>query len=147
MNGARGVAGSMPVPRTHSRGRFMGRVSLCIALFVALCSMRLWAQPAGGDGGGGDDGVSVLLPMLAENNDPQFQLDILKGINSAMEGRRKIAAPREWAAVRDKLFASASRDVRAQAQSLAVVFGDVAAFDLMRKIGRASCRERVCYVV
>jgi putative heme-binding domain-containing protein len=44
-----------------------------------------------------------------------------------------VAAPQGWAAVRDKLFASASRDVRAQAQSLAVVFGDTAAFDLMRK--------------
>src|SRR6185295_18379891 len=45
----------------------------------------------------------------------------------------KVAAPPGWAEVRDKLLVSASRDVRAQAQSLAVVFGDTAAFELMRK--------------
>jgi putative heme-binding domain-containing protein len=34
--------------------------------------------------------------------------------------------------VREKLLSSPNRDVRAQAQSLAVVFGDTAAFDVMR---------------
>lgn len=81
---------------------------------------------------GGDDGVSVLVELLAGSDDPQFQLDILKGINAAMEGRRKVAAPAGWAAVRDKLLGSASREVRAEAQSLAVLFGDAAAFDVMR---------------
>src|SRR4051812_44404270 len=110
----------------------MGRTLLLTVVVVTLNIASARAEPA--DGGAGDaDGVAVLVPMLGESSDPQFQLDILKGINSAMEGRRRVAAPQGWAAVRDKLFASASRDVRAQAQSLAVVFGDTAAFDLMRK--------------
>jgi len=50
-----------------------------------------------------------------------------------MEGRRRVAAPAGWAAARDKLLRSPRADVRAQAQSLAVVFGDAVAFDLMRR--------------
>jgi putative heme-binding domain-containing protein len=110
----------------------MGRWSFGVLVLVALVSTRIAAAPVD-DAAGDSDGVAVLLPMLAESSDPQFQLDILKGINSAMEGRRKVVAPPGWAAVRDKLLTSASRDVRAQAQSLAVAFGDTAAFELMRK--------------
>jgi putative heme-binding domain-containing protein len=110
----------------------MSRVTCLIGVVAVLgCAAATAQTPAEGDTDA--DGVSVLVEMLAENNDPQFQLDILKGINAAMEGRRRVVAPKGWTAVRDKLFASASRDVRAQAQSLAVVFGDTVAFDLMRK--------------
>jgi putative heme-binding domain-containing protein len=107
--------------------------SLLVAIAFALLvcpRIRAWAddQPAGVD-----DGVAVLVDVLAASDDAGVQLDILKGINAAMEGRRKVAAPAGWANVRAKLLGSASRDVRAQAQSLAVVFGDAAAFDVMRK--------------
>ena len=104
-------------------------------LFYAavLCTSLYGITPAAADGTeAGNDGVAVLVDVLAGSDDPQVQLDILKGINAAMEGRRKVAAPPAWAAVRGKLLSSTSRDVRAQAQSLAVVFGDTAAFDLMR---------------
>lgn len=109
----------------------MGRLKLTAMIVFLGCPAA--AAQAQADGEADADGVAVLVEMLAENTDPQFQLDILKGINAAMEGRRRVAAPKAWAAVRDKLFASASRDVRAQAQSLAVVFGDTAAFDVMRR--------------
>jgi putative heme-binding domain-containing protein len=110
----------------------MGRVSLLLVVSLCVC-LRSPARAAEGDAGGGEDGVAVLLDVLAGNDDPQFQLDILRGINDAMEGRRKVAAPKAWAAVRERLLGSSSRDVRAQAQALAVVFGDAAAFDAMRK--------------
>ena len=79
------------------------------------------------------DGVALLVNVLADSDDAQLQLDVLKGMNAAMEGRRRVAPPAAWPAVRDKLFASNQPQVRAQAQSLAVVFGDTAAFDLMRR--------------
>ena len=79
------------------------------------------------------EGVALLVSVLAENDDPQLQLDVLRGINGAMEGRRRVGAPAEWARVRDKLLGSRDAKVRAQAQSLAVVFGDTAAFDMMRR--------------
>ena len=79
------------------------------------------------------EGVALLVQVLAENDDPQLHHDVLKGMNAAMEGRRRVAAPPAWAAVRDRLLNSRDARVRAQAQSLAVVFGDAAAFDLMRR--------------
>ena len=79
------------------------------------------------------EGVAVLLDILGESDDAGLQLDVLKGINAAMEGRRKVAPPEKWAAVRGRLLGSGNRDVRMQAQSLAVVFGDTDAFDVMRK--------------
>ena len=107
---------------------------LVVAVGVTVGVLPLKAQSAGeGESGADAEGLAVLVEMLGSNDDPQFQLDILKGINAAMEGRRRVAAPKAWTGVRGKLFGSASRDVRAQAQSLAVVFGDTVAFEAMRK--------------
>jgi putative heme-binding domain-containing protein len=114
----------------------MGRI-LCgavVSVFIAASGAN-WcpaSDAASGDASAGDDGVAVLMDVLAGSDEAEVQLDILKGINSAMEGRRKVTPPQAWAAVRNKLLASPNRDVRAQAQSLAVVFGDLAAFDVMR---------------
>src|SRR5207253_10374744 len=79
------------------------------------------------------EGVALLLQALAQNDDPQLQLDVLKGMNAAMEGRRRVAAPPDWPVVRDKLLRSRQPQVRAQAQALAGVFGHAVAFDLMRR--------------
>jgi putative heme-binding domain-containing protein len=51
-----------------------------------------------------------------------------------MEGRRNVRPPAAWAGVRDRLLGSPSAEVRRAAQSLAVSFGDAAAFDVMRKV-------------
>jgi putative heme-binding domain-containing protein len=59
---------------------------------------------------------------------------MLKGMNAALEGRRRVAAPPGWDQLRAALFGSDDADVRGQAQALAVVFGDSAAFEIMRKI-------------
>ena len=108
------------------------RTLLIAAIVVTCIAAPLRAGPeAAGEADG--DGVAVLVEMLAGNDDAQFQLDILKGVNAAMEGRRRVAAPKAWAAARDNLLRSPNRDVRAQAQSLAVIFGDTVAFDAMRK--------------
>ena len=102
-----------------------------ILLLVPLClGGTLRAAP---DESQNDEGVGVLIGVLAENQDPDFQLDVLKGINAAMEGRRKVTPPPEWRAVREKLFNSKSAAVRQQAQALGVVFGDESAFDGLRK--------------
>jgi putative heme-binding domain-containing protein len=93
-----------------------------------------------------NDSVGVLIGVLAENQDPDFQLDVLKGMNAAMEGRQKVAPPPEWRAVREKLFNSKSAPVRQQAQALGVVFGDEAAFDALRKTladKRVDSEERI----
>ena len=120
----------------------------CLAWVMAICTglggLGVRAQPEV-RAEAGADGVAVLVDVLASGDDPEVQLDILKGINSAMEGRRKVTPPAGWAAVRGKLLSSPSREVRAQAQSLAVVFGDGAAFDVMRAVvadRNADARDR-----
>jgi putative heme-binding domain-containing protein len=80
-----------------------------------------------------DEGIALLIDVLKTNDDASFQLDILKGINAALEGRRRIQAPAAWAEVRGKLVDSKNPDVRAQARALAVVFGDDAVFVQMRQ--------------
>jgi putative heme-binding domain-containing protein len=101
-------------------------LALCASNASSQTAPRASSEPAG-------EGVAMLIKVLAENDDPQLQLDVLKGMNAAMEGRRRVAAPAGWAAARDKLLRSGRADVRAQAQSLAVVFGDAVAFDEMRR--------------
>src|SRR2546423_155053 len=105
------------------------------ALSVVLFVPAFWIGPARPCGAAGPapapdrpepagEGVALLVRALAKNDDPQLQLDVLKGMNAAMEGRRRVAAPPEWPVVRDKLLRSRHPQVRSQAQSLAVVFGD-----------------------
>lgn len=108
------------------------RTLLATAVVMTCIAALLRAEPQSAAQADGE-GVAVLVEMLAGNTDPQFQLDILKGINAALEGRRRVAAPEAWRSVRDRLLGSPSRDVRAQAQLLAVVFGDTVAFEAMRK--------------
>jgi len=105
----------------------LGLVLTWSAATAATAVPAAQSDPAG-------EGVAMLVRVLAEHDDdPRLQLDVLKGMNAAMEGRRRVAAPAGWAAARDKLLRSPRADVRAQAQSLAVVFGDAVAFDLMRR--------------
>jgi putative heme-binding domain-containing protein len=108
----------------------MKGVALCAAIVSCFVAAGLRADAPPDTAAGG---VGLLVKVLAENDDPQLQLDVLRGMNAAMEGRRRVGAPAEWGRVRDKLLSSRDPKVRAQAQSLAVVFGDTAAFDLMRR--------------
>src|SRR4051794_6290618 len=104
---------------------------LILSSVVALPAALHAAAPKESEPAG--EGVALLVRALAEDHEPQFQLDVLKGMNAAMEGRRRVAAPPGWDKGRDRLLRSADPRVRAQAQSLAVIFGDAVAFDLMRK--------------
>lgn len=106
------------------------------ALFTVLSLAALVSPPAraaDAPAGGADEGIGLLVQVLAESDDAQVQLDILKGINAALEGRRRVPAPAGWAAARDKLAKSADAAVRDQVRALSAVFGDDAAFDALRK--------------
>ena len=117
-----------------------------LAIVLGLAAGAVAQEKSDGSDTAADgDGVAVLVEILGESDDAGLQLDVLKGINAAMEGRRKVTPPAKWAAVRGKLLGSGNRDVRMQAQSLAVVFGDTAAFDVMRKTladAKAEAAER-----
>jgi putative heme-binding domain-containing protein len=102
-------------------------------LYVLLAFSFVFAPPLRAADAPADEGIALLIDVLKTNDDPSFQLDILKGINAALEGRRRLQAPAAWADVRGKLVDSKSPEVRAQARALAVVFGDEATFVQMRR--------------
>jgi len=77
--------------------------------------------------------LSILLQALSKNDDPVVQLNLLRGMNAALKGRRNVAAPPEWQALSEKLATSSSEEVREQARTLGAIFGSDAAFVSMRK--------------
>jgi hypothetical protein len=77
--------------------------------------------------------LRILVQTLAKTNEPASQLNILRGINAALKGKRDLPAPDGWNALYEKLAASPNEEVRQQAQALAVVFGGGNALAEMRK--------------
>jgi putative heme-binding domain-containing protein len=96
-----------------------------MVLVILLCAPSVRAQ---------DDGaLPALVQVLGQTDDPQFQLDVLKGMAEALKGRRDVKMPAGWEGLSDKLAKSPSAPVRELAQSLSVTFGSAAALDVLRR--------------
>lgn len=67
--------------------------------------------------------LSPLVEVLGETDDPQFQMDILKGLQQGLQGRRQVAMPEGWSDVEEKLTKSPNPEVRELARSLSLTFG------------------------
>ena len=61
------------------------------------------------------------------------RLDILNGLSSALQGQRKVAAPRGWSEVEASLGGSPNAAVRSLVQSLSLTFGSSQALASLRK--------------
>ena len=68
--------------------------------------------------------LSPLVNLLATVDDPTIQEDILIGMYAALEGRKNIPLPEQWSDVYEKLSHSKQKEVRDQANLVALVFGD-----------------------
>jgi putative membrane-bound dehydrogenase-like protein len=77
---------------------------------------------------------AALVRVLQASASAEEQLAILRATREAFKGRRRIEPPNEWPAVYQKLAASDSADVRAEATALGVMFGDEAAFNSLRDV-------------
>lgn len=77
--------------------------------------------------------LTPLVRILAESNDPAVQLDILRGMHEALQGRRSVAVPEGWSAVHRKLADSANAEIREKVLQLSVLFGDPQALALLRE--------------
>jgi putative membrane-bound dehydrogenase-like protein len=91
--------------------------------------------------------LDLLVEGLNEASRPEQQLAFLKGMNQALVGVRKIAPPRQWAEVHAQLKNHDHPEVRLQAQTLAVTFGDAGAVADLRDLAAnakaaASTRKR-----
>jgi putative heme-binding domain-containing protein len=81
------------------------------------------------------DGIAALVQLLNDIDDAEFQLDLLKGIQEGLRGRRQIEMPSAWPDLyASKLASSPNSDVRARARALAVTFGDPEALASLREI-------------
>lgn len=68
--------------------------------------------------------LAPLVSLLGKVDDAAIQKDVLTGMLQALEGKKALAPPSEWAAVSPKLLDSGNAEVRTRATQLAVLFGD-----------------------
>src|SRR5688500_13868625 len=68
--------------------------------------------------------LSALVGLLKESDDPQFHLDILRGMSDALKGRTNVKMPDGWTEVSARLGKSSNDEVRALVQGLSTLFGD-----------------------
>jgi putative heme-binding domain-containing protein len=80
------------------------------------------------------DPLPALVGLVAESPDPAVQLDVLRGLNAALAGRRNLPAPAGWATVEPRLLASDDAETRALARSLGLAFGSRVALDALRAV-------------
>ena len=67
--------------------------------------------------------LAGLVEILLSTDDPQVQLDLLKGLSEAARGRRQLPMPARWGEVETKLGQSANPEVQALTQLLSLTFG------------------------
>ncbi len=83
---------------------------------------------------GTPEAIGLLVSALARAPEAGAQLAYVKGLRDALKGRPQVQMPDAWPAAFAKLAASTDAEVRSQAAALAVTFGDVRAFDTLRKL-------------
>lgn len=76
--------------------------------------------------------MDALVAVLKESEDPQLQLDILKGMSEGLKGQRNVKTPAGWEELEPQLAKSANTQVRELAQSLSLVFGSKGALTALR---------------
>lgn len=69
------------------------------------------------------DALPRLAQILVESEDPQLQLDILRGLNAALQGRRSAPMPAGWEAVEARLASSPNAEIKTLTQTLSLTFG------------------------
>ena len=106
------------------------RLKYAIWLCLLLATGILQMPAAGADE---NDALPALVQVLNETDDIQFQLDILKGLNDGLRGRRQVPMPRGWDAAEARLSQSPNPEVRSLAQVLSVTFGSAKALEALRR--------------
>jgi putative heme-binding domain-containing protein len=76
----------------------------------------------------------LIAARLGEIEDNAKQLDMLTGLSAALKGQRSVTMPTGWDTVESKLAASASREVRALAQTISLTFGSKKALAALRDV-------------
>lgn len=80
------------------------------------------------------DALTLIIESLGKANDRTIERTILAGLVQALQGRRSVAMPSGWPAALQRLSSDPDTQVRNQALTLAVTFGDRSAFALLREL-------------
>jgi putative heme-binding domain-containing protein len=80
-----------------------------------------------------DEGLAVLVELLADVDDAELQLDLLQGMREGLRGRSSVPMPRGWRKAYAKLAQSKSAQVRRETTALALTFGDKNVLDALGK--------------
>jgi putative heme-binding domain-containing protein len=102
-------------------------VIVSFSMFAATCT-RSEERPQDGT-----PSLAPLVHLLAESNETAVQLDVLRGMHEALQGRRHVAAPEGWSQVYRKLAASNNAEIREKVLQLSVLFGDPQALAALRQ--------------
>jgi putative heme-binding domain-containing protein len=79
------------------------------------------------------DSLPQLVRLLGSSNDTQLQLDLLRGLSQAMEGRPQVPMPAGWDAVEPALARSGNGEIRSLTQALGLKFGSPAALAALKQ--------------
>ncbi|HZV36030.1 MAG TPA: PVC-type heme-binding CxxCH protein, partial [Verrucomicrobiae bacterium] len=77
--------------------------------------------------------LASITKTLLHVADDRNRLDVLDGLSTQLRGLRKAAMPQGWDAVENKFASSVNADIRAQVQSLSLLFGSRNALASLRK--------------
>lgn len=89
-------------------------------VFISLAFAAALILPSNADAA---DSLPQLVRLLGESRDTQLQLDLLRGLSQAMEGRAQVPMPAGWDAVEPRLTSSGNAEIRSLGQSLGLKFG------------------------
>jgi putative membrane-bound dehydrogenase-like protein len=84
-------------------------------------------------GSGGADAIGRLVNGLKKLDSESTQLTFLMAIRNALTGQRRSNKPDGWDAISQTLMQSKNPQIRFQATSLGMVFGDTKASEIIRK--------------
>ena len=86
-------------------------------------------------------GLPTIVRALEKSTDADEQLSILRATRKGLAGQRRLNAPNGWTEVYRKLTKSLSKDVRSEATSLGVTFGDADALESLRALVASNQEE------
>src|SRR5687768_4054181 len=96
------------------------RFIICCILLLGLAAHALGTLPA-------------LVDALRKSDDPQFHMDVLKGMSEGLKGRRDVKMPAGWDELSRKFKESPNPDIRELARGLSVTFGSKEALEELRQ--------------
>jgi putative heme-binding domain-containing protein len=104
-----------------------------VRLTIAAVLVCLWTGISRAADAARQDGPALLMRLVAQSDDAQLQLDVLRGVHAALEGRRDVKPPAGWADVYAKLGKSNDAQLRSLTRALAALYGDRRAIAEMHK--------------